>query len=80
MNPAFARAQRGGAIGTLIVLILLAVGGYYLYVEMFVGETRPMSCTEANQACMKNCRRTSTEQPQIEACQKECKSKLDACK
>ena len=81
MNPASTRHQRGGAIGTLIVLILLGVGAYYLYVEMFAGSgSRPLSCSEANQACIKECRRTSTEQAAIQSCQKECQQKLDACK
>lgn len=80
MRYAFAGAQRGGAFGTLIVLVLVAVGGYYLYLEMFEGGGRTPSCSEASQACIKNCRRTSTEQAAIDACQKECQRKLEACK
>jgi hypothetical protein len=79
MHPAFARAQRGGALGTLVILVVVAVAGYYVYTEWFQ-EGRTPSCKEADQACIKNCRRTSTDQDSIAACQKECQRKLDACK
>lgn len=80
MKPASAKAQRGGAFGTLIVLALVAVGCYFLYVEFFEGGGRPPTCSEANQACIKDCRRSSTDENAIAACQKECQRKLDACK
>jgi len=81
MNPAFAKAQRGlGAFGTLVILVAAAVAGYYVYIEVFEGGDRTPSCKEASQACFKNCRRTSTDQASITACQNECQRKLDACK
>ena len=80
MKPAFARAQRGGALGTLIVLVIVALAGYYAYTEWFQDGGRTPSCKEADQACIKNCRRTSTDQASIAACQADCQRKLAACK
>ena len=81
MRRAFRRTQRGGAIGTLIFFLLIGVAGYFVYTEFIAGGTgRAPSCTEADQACQKNCRRTATEQSAMTACQAECKRKLEACK
>ena len=81
MSHATRRPQRGGAIGTLIFFLLVGVAGYFVYTEFIAGGTgRAPSCTEADQACQKNCRRTATEQSAMTACQAECKKKLEACK
>ena len=75
------KAQRGGAIGTIIFFALVGVGGYYLYKEFIEGGSgRAPSCAEADQACQKSCRRTATEQSAMTACLAECKKKLEACK
>ena len=79
MNPAFAKAQRGGAFGTLIFLVIVALAGYYVYTEWFQDGGRKPSCNEASQACIKECRRTSTDQASIAACQADCQRKLSAC-
>lgn len=81
MNPARTATQRGmGLFGTLVILAIAALGGYYVYVEVFQGGGRAPSCNEAHQSCLKNCRRTSTDQASIAACQDACKRALDACK
>jgi hypothetical protein len=69
-----------GLFGTLIILALAAVAGYFVYVEVFEGGGRNPSCKEANQNCIKNCRRSSTDQASISTCQNECQRALDACK
>jgi len=47
---------------------------------VFLGGGDGPSCKEAHQACMKQCRRTTTDQPSALACQNECQRALDACK
>ena len=71
--------QRGGAFGTLVILIALAVGGYYAY-TMFVAPSEPPSCQAQLQSCLAKCRRTTTEAPQAQACQDACQREAAACK
>jgi len=81
MRRASGRSQHGGAIGTLIFFLLVGAAGYFVYTEFLAGgRGRAPSCSEADLACQKSCRRTSTEQPAMTACQAECRKKLDACK
>jgi len=80
MGDTRARDQRGmGLFGTLVILAIAAVAGYYVYVGVFRDGQAP-SCNEAQQDCMKACRRTSTDQASAAACQGECQRKRDACK
>ena len=71
--------QRGGALGTLVILIALGVGGYYAY-TMFVAPSEPPSCAAQLQSCMANCRKTTTEAPEAKACQDACQRGAAACK
>jgi hypothetical protein len=74
-----ARTQRGlGAFGTLILLAIVVVAAYYVYQEVFPEGSR--SCKEVHQNCMKQCRRTATDQAAATACQNECQRALDACR
>jgi hypothetical protein len=80
MSDGRAGDQRGlGLFGTLVILAIAAGAGYYVYVGVFRDGQAP-SCSEAQQDCMKACRRTSTDQASAAACQGECQRKRDACK
>ncbi len=73
------RRQRGGALGTIIVLALLVGGGYYAYTE-FMAPKAPPSCKETLNACTVKCRKSSTEAPALQACQEACQRDAAACK
>jgi hypothetical protein len=81
MSKGCARTQRGlGFFGTLIILVLAAIAGYFVYQEVFIGSSDGPSCKQAHQNCMKQCRRTTTDQGAALACQNECQRAFDACK
>ena len=71
--------QSGGAFGTMVILVLLAVGGYYAYTEI-IAPTAPPSCKEMRNSCIAKCRRSSTEAPALQACQDSCERDAAACK
>jgi len=73
--------QRGlGAFGTGIVLVLFAVGGYYAYKYVMEPETLTApSCKALLNSCIANCRKTTTEAPQAEACQQNCNARAASC-
>jgi uncharacterized membrane protein YebE (DUF533 family) len=71
--------ERGGAFGTLVLLIAIGVAGYYAYQYMVEAEEAP-SCKAQLNGCLAKCRRTSTEAPQLQACQEDCQAKRAACK
>jgi len=73
------RTQRGGALGTLVILVILGVGGYYAY-TLFVAPSEPPSCAAQLQSCLTKCRKTTTEAPQAQACQEACQRDNAACK
>jgi hypothetical protein len=72
--------QRGGALGTLVVLVALAVIGYFVY-QQFLGSgaSAPPSCKAALNGCISECRRTTSEAADNQACQTRCQAQFDAC-
>lgn len=73
------KAQRGlGWFGSLVVLALAVGAGYYLYQQMVVGEESP-SCAAQQNACLRKCRQTSTDNAGIQACQDRCEREAAAC-
>ncbi|HEX7053144.1 MAG TPA: hypothetical protein VF211_04320 [Burkholderiales bacterium] len=62
------------------MLIALAVIGYYVYQQYLGAESEaPPSCRAALNACIANCRKTTTEAPENQACQQRCRSEAAAC-
>ena len=72
--------QQGGALGTIIILILLAAGAYYAYTEFMAPEAAPPSCKAQLNACIGKCRKSQTEAPAMQACQDACQRDAAACK
>jgi hypothetical protein len=70
--------ERGGALGTLVLLIAIGVAGYYAYKYFIEAEDAP-SCKAQLNRCIAACRKNSTEAPQIDACQRKCEQDADAC-
>ena len=74
------RRQRGDAIGSLVVLVALAVMGYFAY-KYFVSVEQPApNCKQQLTRCQVECRKTATEAPQMQSCQEDCTRKAAACK
>ena len=74
------KQQQGGALGTLVILALLAGGIYYAYTEFVATPKAPPSCKAKLASCSTNCRRTATEAPAMQACQEACQRDAAACK
>jgi len=73
--------QRGGALGTPIVVALLVAAGYYAYTEFLSTSPKaPPSCKAQLNACTTNCRKTATEAPAMQECQEACQRNAAACK
>ena len=74
-------SQRGlGAFGTGVVLVLFAVGGYYVYKYVMEPETiAEPSCKAQLNSCLANCRKTKTEAPEMLACQQGCDGRAASC-
>jgi len=76
MNSSY---QRGtGVFGTLVIIAIAAVAGYYVYKGVTGGDVA-LSCDSSFTDCMRICRRTSTEAPAAQACQQACKDDAEAC-
>jgi hypothetical protein len=72
--------QRGGTLGTLVVLIALAVVGYYVYQQYFGSVAdAPPSCKAQLNTCLVICRRTTSEAPDYQACEQRCNQQASAC-
>lgn len=63
----------------LIIVIVVAIAGYYVYKETFSGGGDAPSCKQAYQSCSTKCRQTTTETGSYNACLQKCQSDLDAC-
>jgi hypothetical protein len=73
------KRQNGmGWLGVLIVLGIVAGGGYYAY-QAFTQGDEAADCASAQNACMRNCRRASTEAAAAEACQADCQREAASC-
>ena len=74
------RLQSGlSAFGALLLIAIAAVAGYYVYSGVITRDEAP-TCTSAHSACIKRCRRTSSEAPALQACQEACQREADACR
>ena len=73
--------QRGlGTFGTLVVLAIAVVAGYYAYKYVLEPDAvSAASCKSQLNSCMVNCRKGTSEAPQAQACQEECSRKAAAC-
>lgn len=73
--------QRGlGAFGSLVVLAIFVAGGYYAYKYVMEPDTvSAPSCKAQLNSCMANCRKTTSEAPQAQACQQDCNNKSASC-
>ena len=67
-----------GWLGVLIVLGIVAGGGYYAY-QAFTQGDDVADCPGTQNACLRNCRRTSTEAAAAEACQQACQREAEDC-
>jgi hypothetical protein len=74
------RRQRGDAVGSVVVVLALAVMGYFAYKYFASAEQPPPNCKMQFNSCSVDCRRTATEAPQMQACQEECQRKATSCK
>jgi hypothetical protein len=75
------KSQRGlGWFGFLVVLAIAVLAGYYAYKGIAQTENQPPSCEGAQNACIRDCRRTATEASDEQRCQQACKRDLEACK
>lgn len=73
------RTQKGlGWFGSLVVLALAVGAGYYLYQQMAVGDAAP-SCAAQQTECLQKCRRTSTDNASVQACQEACRREAEVC-
>ena len=81
MMPGMRRHQRGlGAFGSLVVIALFVAGGYYAYkYAMEPDSASPPSCKGQLNSCTVNCRKTTTEAQQYQACQLDCNAKAESC-
>jgi hypothetical protein len=62
------------------VLVLFVVGGYYAYKYVVEPDTvAAASCKSQHSSCIVDCRRTTSEAPQAQACQEECSRKAAVC-
>ena len=65
---------------TLIVVVIAAIAGYFIYQEMFVGGGDAPSCKQVFESCSRKCRTTETETTTYTACLKKCQGALEECK
>jgi hypothetical protein len=72
--------QRGlGVFGSLVVVALAGVAGYYVY-QGVSGEDAPQSCEVVLKECMQKCRRTTSDSTAAQACQAACRRDANACR
>lgn len=62
------------------MLIALAVIGYYAYQQYLgSGSEAPPSCKAALNACIADCRKTTSEAADNQACQQRCRTQAETC-
>jgi len=77
---ALGSVQRGlGAFGALVVLALAALAGYYLYTGLS-GDDEDATCGTQFESCMQSCRRSQTDNADMQACQSKCGNDAALCR
>ena len=71
------RLQLGGTLSTLVIVAVIGVLGYYGWKALMSDDTP--TCGADQDSCFARCRKTATEEPAMQACQEECKSRFAAC-
>ena len=61
-----------------MLLIAIGVAGYYGYKYFIEAEQAP-SCKAQLNRCIANCRKTTSEAPDTQACQARCQRDANAC-
>ncbi len=73
------KSQSGLTIlGALFVIAILAVGGYFGYQWYFGGEDVP-TCKNDHTACLRFCRRLSSDSAEAQKCQANCEQVAAEC-
>jgi hypothetical protein len=67
-----------GLVGVLIALAMAALIGYYAFIGVWGGDEVP-TCKAELSACLKECRRTTTEAPEAQRCQEACQREAEEC-
>jgi hypothetical protein len=71
--------QRGlSLLGVLVIVALATMALYYAYLGVTGDDAEP-SCRSVNSDCLKNCRRTRTEAPDLQRCQEACQRDAHEC-
>ena len=71
--------QRGlSFFGMLVVLLILGAGGYFAY-QWYLERGDVPTCKDDLTACMRMCRRLSTESTEVQKCQAACERDAAAC-
>jgi predicted negative regulator of RcsB-dependent stress response len=71
--------QRGSSFfGALILLLILGAGAYFGY-QWYQERGNAPTCKDDLTACMRMCRRLSTESADIQKCQAACERDATAC-
>jgi hypothetical protein len=77
--PVQRRRQRGDAFGSLVVIVVLVVAGYFVYKYFISMDQPPLTCKAQLNRCSASCNQTATEAPQMQACQDTCKQDAASC-
>jgi Tfp pilus assembly protein FimT len=73
------KSQRGLSLfGMLVIVALAGLALYYAYLGI-TGEDAAPNCRSISTECLKNCRRTRTEAPDLQRCQEACRSDAEEC-
>ena len=71
--------QRGmSGFGALVIVALAAIAGYYVYIGV-MGDDEAPGCNSALNACVKQCRRTTSETAAYQSCLQICQRGADEC-
>jgi hypothetical protein len=71
--------QRGLSLfGLVVILLIVGAGGYFAY-QWYLERGDTPTCKDDLTACMRMCRRLSTESAEAQKCQAACESDAAAC-
>jgi hypothetical protein len=71
--------QRGLTIlGTLFLVAIIGIGGYFAY-QWYLGGEQVPTCKNDHTACLRMCRRLSGDSPESQKCQANCEQVAAEC-